>query len=459
MTHIKKKLLLIILLIITAVLVISEIGKEASYLDTIKNKISAETKFKIKKYLLPYKTINSLEEKIKVIENTPLNLELRTKEKQEKIVFRGNRKINIFNDEKKLKIFTNVDQILAGINRKTPGSAYLEFFQDKLILSSSAGIIAYTNNIDDENITFNQIKNNLNSVVNFESFKKQKMREAFSIKDLLVFNNKIFVSYTNEVQNNCWNTSIAYAEMNLIELDFKILFEPKECIPEESELNEFNAHQSGGRMVSYDNDHILFTTGEYRLRWKAQDKKSIFGKILKININERNYEIISMGHRNPQGLTFDKKNNLILATEHGPRGGDEINLFKPKIDKIINFGWPISSYGEHYNDEKKNEKKYELYPLKKSHKNYGFVEPLKYFVPSIGISEITMYDEKKYIFSSMRSKNLYTLTLNEDNSLKKIDTIVIGERIRDLIYKKEQKKIILFLEDTASIGIIENYRD
>ncbi|MDC3396187.1 PQQ-dependent sugar dehydrogenase [Candidatus Pelagibacter sp.] len=459
MTYIKKKLLLIILLIITAVLVISEIGKEASYLEFIKNKISAETKFKIKKYLLPYKTINSLEEIIKVIENTPLNLELRTKEKQEKIVFRGNRKINIFNDEKKLKIFTNVDQILAGINRRTPGSAYLEFFQDKLILSSSSGIIAYSNNIDDENITFNQIKNNLNSIVNFESFKKQKMRQAFSIKDLLVFNNKIFVSYTNEVKNNCWNTSIAYAEMNLIELNFKILFEPKECIPEESELNEFNAHQSGGRMVSYDNDHILFTTGEYRLRWKAQDKKSIFGKILKININERNYEIISMGHRNPQGLTFDKKNNLILATEHGPRGGDEINLFKPKIDKIINFGWPISSYGEHYNDEKINEKKYELYPLKKSHKNYGFVEPLKYFVPSIGISEITMYDEKKYIFSSMRSKNLYTLTLNEDNSLKKIDTIVIGERIRDLIYKKEQKKIILFLEDTASIGIIENYKD
>ena len=80
-------------------------------------------------------------------------------------------------------------------------------------------------------------------------------------------------------------------------------------------------------------------------------------------------------------------------------------------------------------------------------------------MPSIGISEITMYDEKKYIFSSMKSKNLYTLTLNEDNSLKKIDTIVIGERIRDMIYKKEQKKIILFLEDTASIGIIENYRD
>ena len=160
------------------------------------------------------------------------------------------------------------------------------------------------------------------------------MIEAFSVKDLLIFNNKIYISYTNQISEKCWNTSIVFAEMNFKKLEFKKLFEPKECIPEESELNEFNAHQSGGRMVPYDNQHILFTIGEYRLRKTAQNKESIFGKILKINLNDKNYKILSMGHEKSQGLTYDKINNIILSTEHGPRGGDEINLIKTKLIKF-----------------------------------------------------------------------------------------------------------------------------
>ena len=78
-------------------------------------------------------------------------------------------------------------------------------------------------------------------------------------------------------------------------------------------------------------------------------------KIIKININNGEYKIISMGHRNPQGLYFDKDNNFILETEHGPRGGDEINLINIREfnnNKILNYGWAISSYGEHYGGKK-----------------------------------------------------------------------------------------------------------
>ena len=74
-----------------------------------------------------------------------------------------------------------------------------------------------------------------------------------------------------------------------------------------------------------------------------------------------------MGHRNPQGLLFDK-NNIILETEHGPKGGDEINLInlgELNNDNIPNYGWPIASAGEHYRDP--NGDKYEKYPLHKSH--------------------------------------------------------------------------------------------
>ena len=56
-------------------------------------------------------------------------------------------------------------------------------------------------------------------------------------------------------------------------------------------------------------------------------------------------------------------------------------------NKVENFGWPISSYGEHYHS-KKNSKRYIEAPLHKSHSQYGFKEPIKYFKKSIGISEI-----------------------------------------------------------------------
>ena len=89
----------------------------------------------------------------------------------------------------------------------------------------------------------------------------------------------------------------------------------------------------------FNDNHILLSVGEYQNRHLAQNKKSINGKIIKINVNTKNYEIISMGHRNPQGLYFDKENNFILETEHGPFGGDEINLIEVEEingDEIIN---------------------------------------------------------------------------------------------------------------------------
>ena len=81
-----------------------------------------------------------------------------------------------------------------------------------------------------------------------------------------------------------------------------------------------------------------------------------------------------MGHRNPQGLYFDIENNFILETEHGPKGGDEINLIevdRGNENKIQNFGWAISSAGEHYRGKIEANKKYEKYPLYKSHLEHG----------------------------------------------------------------------------------------
>ena len=63
-----------------------------------------------------------------------------------------------------------------------------------------------------------------------------------------------------------------------------------------------------------------------------------------------------MGHRNPQGLFFLKEKNLIINSEHGPKGGDEVNVnfLKKDIKELPNYGWPIASYGVPYPQQDKS---------------------------------------------------------------------------------------------------------
>jgi glucose/arabinose dehydrogenase len=245
--------------------------------------------------------------------------------------------------------------------------------------------------------------------------------------------------------------------MNYKDIEFKKLFSPKECVHSSINIDkEFNAHQTGGRIISFDDNHILLSVGDYRSRHLAQDINSVNGKIIKVNIYNSDYEIISMGHRNPQGLYFDKENNFILESEHGPQGGDEINIIevsKINKDKIQNYGWAISSAGEHYGGKiERNKKKYEKYPLYNSHTEYGFIEPIKSFVPSIGISEIIKIGLNRYVVSSLRDKSLYFFELNEQKQIINLNRVEVFERVRDLRYNSNQ--LYLFLENTASIGVI-----
>jgi len=362
-------------------------------------------------------------------------------------------KIKLFDQKTSINFFKNTNQLARGINNFFPGSAYVDIHKDKIFLVSATGILGYANKNFDEKIVFKQIKNNIEKFLTPKEIEKGNW---FSVKDILVLNDKIFISFTNEQSENCWNTSIIYANLNLENLEFTNFFEPKVCVKVVgNEDNEFNAHQSGGKVFKFDDDNIIFSTGDFRLRSHAQSKETTLGKIIKININNGSYNIISIGHRNPQGLLYDKEQNLILSTEHGPHGGDEINLNSEPSSKIKNFGWAISSYGEHYGgkDSLKNKDKYLKYPLHKSHSDYGFIEPIKYFVPSIGISEIVQIDKDKFIVSSLKDSSIYPFRL-ENNKIKNMSRVVIGERIRDMIYDKETKKIWLFLEDSASLGII-----
>jgi len=296
----------------------------------------------------------------------------------------------LLSNNKTLKKFEIKNGFYSAMEGLRPGG-YIDFHQDNFFIMSSRGVIAYAKELKDKSV-FKQIKNNINDYISLQQFKKNN---GFSLKDLFISNNSIYISYSEEHNKDCWNTSVLQAKINYINLNFNKLFSFKNCIHSKNNLDKkFGLWQSGGKITNFDNEHILLTIGDYGEKYLAQDKQSINGKIIKINIDTSNYEIVSMGHRNPQGLYYDKENNYILATEHGPFGGDEINLVE--VNKLINgyeynFGWPIVSAGEHYcrNRKEKNcDKVYEKYPLYKSHTKYGFNEPLKSFVPSIAISQI-----------------------------------------------------------------------
>jgi len=456
-----KKIILYILIFFLTTYLIFVFTYQSNLSNKIKSKIPIELKHNLKKYLFPYKYIKDQDRVIESLRNeigdlmVEVDKDISVKQQLEKVFFnksKDNEFIQINNKNFKINnYYMSQNKIVRGIYNTRPASLYLDYFDENLFFLSSVGIIAYSDSIDDEALEFKQIKNNLDTFLTEKQLRKNKW---FSTKDLSIIDNKIFVSFTNEIKKDCWNTSIIYAELNYKELFFKEFFVPDECVQEIVGYTKLTGHQSGGRIIEFDENHILFSVGDYNFLDQPQKDKSIFGKILKINKITKNYDIFSKGHRNPQGLFYDIENSFILSTEHGPEGGDEINLINIDNKSIPNYGWPISSYGEHYGgkNDKNNDSLYLKYPLYKSHKKYGFIEPLHHFTPSIGISEIIGLGNKNYIVASLGYGALFEVIFDKNNQIKLINEIVIEERIRDIIFK--ENKIFIYQETTGIIGII-----
>lgn len=109
----------------------------------------------------------------------------------------------------------------------------------------------------------------------------------------------------------------------------------------------------GTEIVFDGKGHVFFVVGERGTNMRAQDPATPFGKIMRVNENGSipsdnpfpGNPMWTYGHRNPQGLVFDLEGNL-WDTEHGPRGGDEVN----RIEKGNNYGWPVIATSINYND-------------------------------------------------------------------------------------------------------------
>mgnify|MGYP001311966452 FL=1 len=450
----KIKLNYIYLIIITFLISLLIFG----YL--LNKKSSASKKNEISNILQQLKTRNIQIGKIqKNLFKTGKNINnlINPKEINFKVVFE-NKELDDFKEYSFSKYTTN--DILFNGNRGAIGTGFIDFYnKDKsLFLATYDGIFASAelNNLQ----KFNKINSNINSLVQYEKF---YLHDQYGIKDILIDENTLYVSYIGKREDNCYDLKIISTELNEKYLNFQIFYETSNCVNVKNSHGFYPAQGAGGRIIKLNNSNILFTTGDFRNRPLAQNLKSDFGKILKINTKNRKAKVISFGHRNPQGLYYSKKFDFIISTEHGPKGGDEVNINLNPLKKIKNYGWPISSYGEHYY-KNYSKKILQEAPLNKSHKKYGFKEPIKYFVPSIGISQIIPFNDNDtaFLIGAMGNEiqdqdlGLHLILLNEKRQ-KVINHkyTLLNERVRDMIISRDRKTVIIFLESTSSLMVLK----
>ena len=378
-------------------------------------------------------------------------------------------------NEKKLSLsyfqvssITNSKHTSAG----STSTSYLESFEDKIIFLTGDGNFYYFLKSDLQKKKFNalKIKSNIGNFINYPMFYKKSL---YGIKDLFIKEGKIFFTASLEKEKNCFNTGIYSADVNFLSLNFTKFYQPSLCVKKElAAIDEFSPYPASGRLFDYDKDHILFSVGEWNNRPAAQDISNNLGKIIKINQNNLKTKIVSMGHRNVQGLYYDSNKKIILSTEHGPIDGDEININKKNAKEIVNFGWPISSYGNHYGEKKwlaKGINQREKAPLYKSHKKHGFEEPIKFYNPALGISQIIKISKKfnisggnEYFIATMGGTGggglgLRYIKFDENyNKILKEKHFYLKERVRDIIYDDDLNQYLLFFETSGSIVTLKN---
>ncbi|MGC8743156.1 MAG: PQQ-dependent sugar dehydrogenase [Verrucomicrobiia bacterium] len=166
----------------------------------------------------------------------------------------------------------------------------------------------------------------------------------------------------------------------------------------------------GSRIVFDNNGHVFFSIGERGTMQHAQDITRPNGKVHRlfddgrvppdnpfVNVPNAIPSIWSYGHRNPQGLDFNPLTGELWETEHGPRGGDELNL----IEKGKNYGWPIITYGMNYDGS----------PITHLTHKEGLEQPVFYWTPSIAVCGIGFY--RGYRFPKWKN-NLFVASLAKE---------------------------------------------
>lgn len=244
------------------------------------------------------------------------------------------------------------------------------------------------------------------------------------------------------------------------------------CLPLKEEFRAIEGNMAGGR-IDFDERGLLYLgNGDYSIdghydtsgKLAAQEMGWEYGAMVAINVNTNDYEVLSRGHRNIQGVTLDLEGNL-WAVEQGPRGGDELNV----IQKGRNYGWPYQSYGTSYAST----------PLKTVEdaeigRHDKFTKPKLAFLPSLATSTSTVLQgfhdswDGDLLIGTLRTGRLIRVRYDSDDQrVVFAEQIEVGTRIRDVemldsgaVALVSDSREIRFLRPTAGGlgGRYVNYR-
>ena len=268
---------------------------------------------------------------------------------------------------------------------------------------------------------------------------------------------RIYLSYAEPGDNGTAGTAVAYGTLSGDTLaDVKVIYrqEPKLEGP-----NHF-----GSRIVFDDAGHLFISQGDRNNRPTAQELDKLQGKLVRLNLDgsvpqdnpfvgraDVRPEIYSYGHRNMQGMARDPRTGKLWQNEHGPRGGDEINL--PEAGK--NYGWPIITYGINYSGQP--------IPEAEGKTKDGMEQPFHMWEKSPGVSGMAFLTGKpdspwndSVFVGALAERNLIRLTLNGDKIVGEERLLnEIGERVRDVRVASDGSVYVVTDEDDGKVWRIE----
>tara|TARA_B100001113_G_scaffold353839_1_gene360461 strand:+ start:3531 stop:4607 length:1077 start_codon:yes stop_codon:yes gene_type:complete len=268
-------------------------------------------------------------------------------------------------------------------------------------------------------------------------------------------NKWIYISYSSSNdQNPGTNTTILRFKIkNFTAVNQEVIYK--------ATPNSKRTLHYGSRMVFDKENYLFFSIGDRGNRdLNPQDIKRDGGKIYRLHddgripidnpfVNERNSKkaIFSYGHRNPQGMIYDEDKDEIWIHEHGPRGGDEINI----IEAGKNYGWPLASYGVNYIGTKFTNKT----------SIDGMVNPLHYWVPSIAPSGMLFVKNPKYptldgsiLIGSLKFQYLHQCIIENGKIVKENKLFEEIGRVRS-IELDNYKNIYIGVENLGILKLIE----
>ena len=202
---------------------------------------------------------------------------------------------------------------------------------------------------------------------------------------------------------------------------WRLVFNSKPC------MQHGSGHEIGGRMIQQVAGKLILTHGHMGAsRPGSEEFQGDYGKILEIDLEDGSSRYISTGHRNEQGLAIDSTGTL-WSTEHGPQGGDELNIIVSGGD----YGWPYVTYGTDYN------KRHWPYAKQQGRHN-GYKKPVFAWLPSIAVSNLIQINDfhvrwdADLLVTSLKAKSLHRLRLDGER-VQYEERIFLGERLRDIL--------------------------